>query len=439
MVLVRPQVVTISEELLQQLRGVAGQLQEEEGSFASLFGSVADEGDVVRVESFRWCDRGSGASEDGADALVGVCLGKKQWEAEHHRCTEVLQPATSGAATGIAGILDREGELLLFPSLEAAAKGDRKESPRLSVIRIRSDLHARLKGILESDILANKAVTVIGLGSGGSVGALELAKCGVGQFRLVDFDRLETHNVARHACSLSDVGRLKTRAVRDAIRARNPDARVSVYEIDVLAQPALLEEAVDGVDLVFVATDSEQSKLLVNRTCLRRGVPAVYGAAYERALGGDIIRVIPGQSPCYECAWRELSEFFDFPTKPGPVDYSGLPEASKLRPEPGLGIDVGFIALIHAKVALLTLLRGTDSALGDFETDMVLWGNRSEWLFEDEEPLCRIFVKMERRPDCVACGGGEAVLDALGLSEDEARAQAAKIVQLAEEVSDGEE
>ena len=54
---------------------------------------------------------------------------------------------------------------------------------------------------------------------------MELAKAAVGSFALMDFDRLERHNVVRHACYLQDVGRLKTDAVADLVLGKNPYAR----------------------------------------------------------------------------------------------------------------------------------------------------------------------------------------------------------------------
>ena len=39
---------------------------------------------------------------------------------------------------------------------------------------------------------------------------------------LIDFDRLELSNVARHVCGVNDLGRYKTFAVRDSILQKNP-------------------------------------------------------------------------------------------------------------------------------------------------------------------------------------------------------------------------
>ena len=90
----------------------------------------------------------------------------------------------------------------------------------------REELYSRFKGLIENDVLMTKRVLVIGLGSFGSHIAVELAQAAVGRFALMDFDRLEVHNVVRHACFLKDIGRLKTDAVADLVMGKNPFAEV---------------------------------------------------------------------------------------------------------------------------------------------------------------------------------------------------------------------
>ena len=90
----------------------------------------------------------------------------------------------------------------------------------VTCIPSRENLYKRNKGLIELDILADKRVLIIGLGSGGSPIAVEFAKAGVGQFALADFDRVELHNLSRHICTKNDLGRLKTDAVADAIKGK---------------------------------------------------------------------------------------------------------------------------------------------------------------------------------------------------------------------------
>ena len=85
----------------------------------------------------------------------------------------------------------------------------------------KSELYTRSKGLLEVGALESKKVLIVGLGSGGAPIAVELAKAGVGHFILMDFDRIELHNIARHICGVNELGRLKVNAVKDAILLKN--------------------------------------------------------------------------------------------------------------------------------------------------------------------------------------------------------------------------
>jgi hypothetical protein len=70
--------------------------------------------------------------------------------------------------------------------------------PDIVFADVESQLDLRRSGILETTVLKDKTVLCIGLGTGGAHVAVELAKCGVGRFVLVDRDRLSVGNVVRH-------------------------------------------------------------------------------------------------------------------------------------------------------------------------------------------------------------------------------------------------
>jgi molybdopterin/thiamine biosynthesis adenylyltransferase len=393
-------------------------LQQREGKdTGALYGRLIDGGDVVQV--------------GGLDESAGTYLGR--WAFSDHLA--LTEP--------IAQSITSDGEMLLLisdqPHLHISVY--RYEAQQLhpipsDVIRLHADYGARLRGLFEVDQLADRCVAVIGLGTGGAMVATQLARCGIGRMRLVDFDRLEVRNIARHVCSLRDIGRYKTRAVRDLLLDISPVIQVETYEADVLAQPDVLEKVVDGCDLVVAATDSEQSKIAINQACWPRGIPAVYGAAYNRAFGGDIFRVIPPDGACYNCFQTVVIEFFGAPPaaatdfSPGYTDPSRMAD---LIAEPGLGLDVGVIALLMAQMALLTLLRNTTTTLPDLPTNWLLFGNRAEWIFQ--KPLESLFIDVPKRPDCPVCNYETYVRQNLGMTTQEADAVAKQIVSEAPEVT----
>lgn len=291
------------------------------------------------------------------------------------------------------------------------------------------EIFSRIDGLFETDVLKDKLVTVIGLGSGGSFVSVELARCGVSRFYLADFDQLEIHNVARHACGMRDVGKYKTEAIMDAILNINPAASIQCFNIDVTKEKAVLKQMIKDCDVLLACTDSEYTKYIINEICIELWqeegvvVPAIYAGAYERAFGGDVIRVIPGETPCYDCVIGSIQQLEFYKSKPlGPVAYSNFESAEEFHAEPGLGLDVHFIALIQAKVALLTLLRDTDSILEDVPYNFLLWGNRKEWIFP--EPFKCIYAHVHKRKNCPTCAKWVFPENELGMNREEIEGEA---------------
>lgn len=287
---------------------------------------------------------------------------------------------------------------------------------------VQPELAIRRAGILESTILQDKTVLFIGVGTGGAHAAIEMAKCGVGRFILVDRDRLSVGNVVRHPGGISQVGRYKVNVVRDLILEKNPDAQVSTYPVSLeYDNQEVIRELVSKADVVVCGTDSRPSKLLVNQLCVDAGVVAVYGGAFRRAYGGQVLRVRPKNSPCHQCFVAAM------PDEASDVEVSTSADAEAIaysdRPvavEPGLSMDVLPIANMVAKLALLELLADKQSSLNilnrDFDAPWYLWLNRPEpgtqyatWppLSEssDEMTIHRWYgIYFDRDTECPACG-----------------------------------
>lgn len=252
----------------------------------------------------------------------------------------------------------------------------------------------RLRGVVDVEGLRKKHVLAVGIGSGGSTVALELAKAGVGRFTLVDRDRLEEPNLVRHECDDRYLGWSKAAAVSDLILFRNPDAEVEIVHDDVFSLGERLVELVADADLVVGSTDAEPPKHLLNRICLEAGVPSVYAGVYARGVGGEVIRCDGAGDACYACVTSMLKETAPEPTDE-PRDY-GVPDGD--RPEPALGLDVRLVALIHAKLCLQTLT-GDDSVAGN----VVLFGTSAvEELFP--RPFASAIVDVAPQDGCLVCG-----------------------------------
>ena len=284
-------------------------------------------------------------------------------------------------------------------------------------VKLFTDYHARTEGLFDPTRLPEKRVVIVGLGSGGSAVASELARAGVGHFDLVDFDRLSVPNLARHICGLSDLGRLKVDAVADFLRNASLVAEVKTHDMNVTTDPDRLEEIITGADLVIGATDSEDAKSILNRIAWRLKIPAVYAAAYDLGFGGDVFLAQPPDGACYECFHRSTGDMFSPPDNVT-LDYG------KTISQPALGLDVRFISLIAARVALAHLLEGdTTSRLNGYSTNWVLWGNwpQNGWIFN--QPLMSDFIQIDSDPLCPVCHPDAYSQAYLGISKEEAAAE----------------
>ncbi len=296
------------------------------------------------------------------------------------------------------------------------------ESRPVQLIPIREKLFNRVRGMYETNVLKEKIALLIGVGSGGGTIAIELAKAGVGRFILVDHDRLEVVNVVRHVCGIQDLGRFKTKAVRDLILDKNPFAEVETYENQCDESWLLtLRQLVKRADIVFCGTDNRPSRTLVNRVCVEEQRVCIYGGTFRRAYGGHVLRVIPGQTMCYQC-------FIDLlPAAAADQEIASEIQAERIAYsdhlvaiEPGLATDIAPIAIMCVKIGILELLRGTPTTLSNLYEDLQAawfqWLNRREPDTEyanlkpidsgedDYRILAWYGIMNEKNPGCPICG-----------------------------------
>lgn len=287
----------------------------------------------------------------------------------------------------------------------------------------RSELYSRSKGLLETNILETKHVLIIGLGSFGSQIAVELAKAGVGNFSLIDFDRIELHNIARHICGVNELGRLKTDAVSDAILLKNPFAKTEKVDLDITQNIQILEEQIKKTDLVICATDNNQSRFYLNDLVIKHHKTALFGRAITRAEGGDVFRLRPGGA-CYACligsGWfnsneeisniRRARETGDIPA------YVSEDEADAVV-QVGLSSDIAPIYNLMIKLSLIELSKGLESGIASLEEELTfdyyIWANRREKFYDNwgafnagnnmPTILKWYGVKLSKDSECVLC------------------------------------
>jgi len=330
-------------------------------------------------------------------------------------------------------ILDeiRNNEIVVVISSDSAVAYFGKESIDIMITPSQENLFSRVKGLYETDVISEKKVLLIGLGSGNSPTALELVKQGITKFVLMDFDRLELSNLSRHVCGMSDIGRYKTKAVADLLKNKNPYVEVTTYEMDITETTnSFRNKLIEDIDLVICGTDNRKSRLIINRLCVEHDIPCIYGGAFRRAYGGQVLHVIPHKTMCYQCfiqSLPEIAEDYEISNR-NQVNEIAYSDIDNVPIEPGLSTDILPISTLVSKLAILDLLKGKEHSLhslyDDLKPSLYIWFNRrepntqwNEYLkpclnnMSDMTVLRWYGIDSERLPNCPVCGTFNPLID----------------------------
>ena len=153
---------------------------------------------------------------------------------------------------------------------------------------------SRHLSVFSPDAFGAQRLDVIGAGATGSRIALELAKLGVQNLHIWDFDLIEEHNIANQAFGVNDIGQLKVDALAERIA------------VDTGLEVTAHNEAVTGRtqlgDYVFLLTDTMSSRKEIWEGAIRYK-PTVK-LMVETRMGKDEGRVYAVR-PCIPTEIRE--------------------------------------------------------------------------------------------------------------------------------------
>ena len=102
------------------------------------------------------------------------------------------------------------------------------------------------------------SIGIAGAGGLGSNVALSLARIGVNNIKIVDFDIVEPSNLNRQQYYIKDIGEYKVNAIKRNLRQVNPFINVTAI-IDRLNKDNIKENFAD-VDIIIEAFDNPECK-----------------------------------------------------------------------------------------------------------------------------------------------------------------------------------
>jgi len=228
-------------------------------------------------------------------------------------------------------------------------------------------------GIEGQSKICESKVFIIGAGGLGAPVALYLAAAGVGTIGIVDNDVVDLTNLQRQVIHFTeDVDTKKVDSAANKMRAINPDITINTHHAFVSA--ANISEMIRGYDFVIDGTDNFAAKFLINDACVMEGIPYSHGGILR--FTGQAMTVVPGESSCYRCVFRE------------PPPANSVPTCSQAGV---LGAIAGMLGTIQAAEAIKFI-----TGIGDLLTDSLLTFDAKTMDFRK--------IKLKKQSNCPLCG-----------------------------------
>ncbi|MDD3652900.1 MAG: sulfur carrier protein ThiS adenylyltransferase ThiF [Desulfotomaculaceae bacterium] len=183
-----------------------------------------------------------------------------------------------------------EGDALTIIRKGAIPK--REELEGMMMARHTSNVYEKIK---------KGKVAIAGLGGLGSNIAVMLARSGVGQLLLIDFDVVEPSNLNRQSYYISHLGLPKTVALKKQLGEINPFIKVETKQTKVTADN--VEELFVGYDIICEAFDQPEAKSLLVNVALEQlpGIKIVAASGMAGYDSANLIKTVKPMKNLYLC------------------------------------------------------------------------------------------------------------------------------------------
>ena len=143
----------------------------------------------------------------------------------------------------------------------------------------------------EQELLSSKKAAIIGCGGLGCYSAEFLARLGIGHLTLVDGDVFSASNLNRQLNALeTSLGKSKASIAKERLSLINPGLSVKTAETFLTDENA--QEILKGHDVIIDALDNVKTRLLIEKTASKLGIPLIHGAVEE--WSAQVCTVFPG-------------------------------------------------------------------------------------------------------------------------------------------------
>jgi len=163
-------------------------------------------------------------------------------------------------------------------------------------------------GDKEYQSLDNKTVMLVGIGSIGSQLAIQLAKSGIKNFILIDYQKLEIENIIKHELTLKDIHRYKTKALREKLLQINPCISCITCETHIENQEfinKLGKEYIRKSSVIISTIDDDNASYILDGLCLEMNKIVIYVNAFYKAKAG-VVAISNKKMACLDCLTEQI-------------------------------------------------------------------------------------------------------------------------------------
>lgn len=235
--------------------------------------------------------------------------------------------------------------------------------------------------------LRNATICVAGLGCLGAPSALEFARCGARELRVLDHDFVDPATICRWPVGIQASGLQKAEVLMRAISSDYPFTDTTGFnfflgsirdsEDSAPTAQSVMKQFTDGASLIYDATAESGIQHYLSDYAADAGIPYVGVDATAGGWGGRVVRIMPGVTDgCYFC-YRSAQSEEKIPEPPmhpsGEVQPVGCADPTFT----GASFDMVQVALMGVRVAVSTLCSAEPGGYPNVDWDVTIISLRS--------------------------------------------------------------
>lgn len=154
--------------------------------------------------------------------------------------------------------------------------------------------------------LKNLKVLVVGVGGVGGYAVEALARSGILNITIVDYDKVDITNINRQIIALhSTIGKLKVEVFKERIKDINPNCQVETFACfyDLNTNDLIFNK---NYDYVLDCCDSLKSKELLIRECVKRKIKIISSMGAGFKFDPSLIKITKLKKTNYDKIARKL-------------------------------------------------------------------------------------------------------------------------------------